>query len=279
MSKGGSPMGSGGFGGQQGGFGGGFGGPQGGFGGGFGGQQGGFGGGFGMPQQQQGYGGGGGGYRPSRQRFNQMPQQQMGYGGGFGGQMQGFGMPQQQQGFGNTFARTMPPQQGFGGGYGMPQRPMYGGDTPMAPQQRDPMRPMVSQMAPEQTQQSATPAPSTDMRAMMDPFRQQANQMMAAQNAALASRGMPTSDALNVAQPPKQQPQAQTNQPSATPSQLYDALRGMDPRALQPNVNRLPTQPQTPPNPYAQQVRQEDPRMQAMRMMQQMRFGGGGYNF
>jgi len=221
MSKGGSPMGSGGFGGQQGGFGGGFGGPQGGFGGGFGGQQGGFGGGFGMPQQQQ----------------------------------------------------------GFGGGYGMPQRPMYGGDTPMAPQQRDPMRPMVSQMAPEQTQQSATPAPSTDMRAMMDPFRQQANQMMAAQNAALASRGMPTSDALNVAQPPKQQPQAQTNQPSATPSQLYDALRGMDPRALQPNVNRLPTQPQTPPNPYAQQVRQEDPRMQAMRMMQQMRFGGGGYNF
>ncbi len=137
-------MGSGGFGGQQGGFGGGFGGPQGGFGGGFGGQQGGFGGGFGMLQQQQGYGGGGGGYRPSRQRFNQMPQQQMGYGGGFGGQMQGFGMPQQQQGFGNTFARTMPPQQGFGGGYGMPQRPMYGGDTPMAPQQRDPMRPMAT---------------------------------------------------------------------------------------------------------------------------------------
>jgi hypothetical protein len=29
-----------------------------------------------------------------------------------------------------------------------------------------------------------------------------------------------------------------------------------------------------PPNPYAQQVGQEDPRMQAMRNMQQMNLGG-----
>jgi hypothetical protein len=31
-----------------------------------------------------------------------------------------------------------------------------------------------------------------------------------------------------------------------------------------------PQQQQTPPNPYAQQTYQEDPRMQAMRFMQQM---------
>jgi hypothetical protein len=37
---------------------------------------------------------------------------------------------------------------------------------------------------------------------------------------------------------------------------------------------------QMPGNPYAQQMRQEDPRMQAMRYMQRMNFGGGGgYNF
>jgi hypothetical protein len=250
-----------------------------------------------MPQQQQGFGGG---YQPSRQRFNQMPQQQ-----GFGG---GYGMPQQ-QGFGNTFARTMPPQQGFGGKQTydqfMQQRnPMYGGDTPMAPQQRDPMRPMVSFPAPQQdfNQPSATPAPSADMNAAMDSYRQQANQMMqpalgqpggslAVQDAALRSMGMPTSNEIDytdprrsmsilTAQPPKQQPQAQTNQPPASMEDLASALRGMDPRVLQPNVNRSLSQPQMPSNPYAQQIRQEDPRMQAMRMMQRMRFGGGGgYDF
>jgi hypothetical protein len=30
-----------------------------------------------------------------------------------------------------------------------------------------------------------------------------------------------------------------------------------------------------PPNPYEQQIGQEDPRMAAMRNIQQMRFGGG----
>jgi hypothetical protein len=55
---------------------------------------------------------------------------------------------------------------------------------------------------------------------------------------------------------------------------------GMDPRMLRPNVNRSLSQPQMPSNPYSQQMRQEDPRMQAMRNMQRMRFGGGGgYNF
>jgi hypothetical protein len=173
---------------------------------------------------------------------------------------------------------------------------------------------MVSFPAPQQdfNQPSATPAPSTDMNAMMDPFRQQANQMMqpalgqpggslAAQDAVMRSLGMPTSNevdytdprrgmGINIAQPPRQQPQAQTNQPPASAQDLASMLRGMggmgggsQPVLGQPGGNLVGGgQQQMPSNPYAQQVRQEDPRMQAMRMMQRMRFGGGGgggYNF
>jgi hypothetical protein len=364
MSKGGSPMGGGGFGGQQ--------------------QQGGFGGGFGMPQQQQGGFGGGfggqqgfsGGFQPSRQRFNQMPQQQ-GFGGGFGG---GFGMPQQQQGFGNTFARTMPPQQGFGGfdmfpqqqqqqqrqypalssinstpdlsltarpqgfgsnlgnflgrqGFNMPQR-----------QQQDMFTPQVARMAPEQ---NLTPAQQTDFEQQRlqqnaylsqftptqeeiarntalyggnrnaeggmgggrmvgsDPIMQQ---QQAQEREQLRQQGITPIDPNDptfreVTQKNRQldlenqanynrkrmmqemqQPQAQTNQPPASMEDLASALRGMG-GGSQPGPRMqeyVPPKDQRPPNPYAQQVRQEDPRMQAMRMMQRMRFGGGGgggYNF
>jgi hypothetical protein len=145
------------------------------------------------------------------------------------------------------------------------------------------------------------------------PLEGQPGGNLAAQDAAMRSLGMPTSNevdytdprrgmGINIAQPPKQQPQAQTNQPPASAQDLASMLRGMggmgggsqpvlgtpggnlvggmDPRVLRPNVNRPLPQQQMPPNPYAQQVRQEDPRMQAMRMMQRMRFGGGGgYNF
>jgi hypothetical protein len=333
----------GGFGGQQqqGGFGGGFGGQQG-FGGGFGGQQG-FGGGFGG---QQGGFGGGGGYQPSRQRFNPM-QQQQGFGGGFGGQMQGFGggfgMPQQQQGFGNTFARTMPPQQGFGPDVNNYARPM-----------RDPMRPMVSFPAPQQAnpmQQMGGPQPSQQERqynqqvnaisqnmlqqyggdqsnpayqAAMQAQDQQLrgqfgipqsvaaqpgsltaapqdfNQMREAQAAALQSRGMPQSEGGLDADMGKYNQisaernmaarAAQANQPPASMENLASALRGMggllgggSQSVLgQPGGNIIGRGPHEmpPANPYTQQIRQEDPRMQAMRMMQRMNFGGGGgYNF
>jgi hypothetical protein len=208
-----------------------------------------------------------------------MPQQQMGYGGGFGGQMQG-----------------------FGGGYGMPQRrPMYGGDTPMAPQQ------------PQQPQQP-TPEPA-GYGAMMDSYRQQANQMMAAQNAAERSMGMPTYDAntdplrgigINIAQPPRPMTQPMAPQQAGSDAaRLYEQFQsaqgmgkgrpGIDypmvsqrepvrdydrPQVSQREPVRDYDRPQMPANPYAQQTRQEDPRMQAMRMMQRMRFGGGGgYDF
>jgi hypothetical protein len=164
-----------------------------------------------MPQQQQG--GFGGGFQPSRQRFNQMPQQQMGYGGGFGGQMQG-----------------------FDGGYGMPQQrqqpPMLQPGSVSNISAGGLSREYLDRMREAESQPQRLNGPSTDMNAMMDPFRQQANQMM----------------------------QPALGQPGGS-------LVGGG-------------QQQMPSNPYAQQVRQEDPRMQAMRMMQRMRFGGGGgYNF
>ena len=115
----------------------------------------------------------------------------------------------------------------------------------------------------------------------------------------MRSLGMPTSNevdytdprrgmGINIAQPPKQQPQAQTNQPPASAQDLASMLRGMGGMGGgsqsvlgQPGGNLVGGgQQQMPSNPYAQQVRQEDPRMQAMRMMQRMRFGGGGgYDF
>jgi hypothetical protein len=414
MSKGGSPMGSGGFGGQQ--------------------QQGGFGGGFGMPQQQQGGFGGGfggqqgfsGGFQPSRQRFNQMPQQQ-GFGGGFGG---GFGMPQQQQGFGNTFARTMPPQQGFGPGinnYAGPQQPQgfggqmqgfggfdmfpqqqqqqqqrnfdlsginttpdlslrpqgfggnlsnffgrqgfnmpqrHGGDMPMISSggfdpasgkfsppkdqygnpvtkpMRDPMRPMVGRMAPEQ---NLTPAQQTDFEQQrlqqnaylsqftptqeeiarntalyggnrnaeggmgggrMVGFDPMIQQQRAQEQEQLRQQGItpinpndrifvagainPFSDAdmgkynQISAERNMAEAAARANQPPASMETLASTLRGMG-GGSQPGPRMqeyVPPKDQRPPNPYAQQVRQEDPRMRAMRNMQRMNFGGGGgYNF
>jgi hypothetical protein len=202
-----------------------------------------------------------------------MPQQQ-----GFGG---GYGMPQQ-QGFGNTFARTMPPQQGFGGGYGMPQQ-----------RQQDMFTPQVSRL----------PPPEQDF----------GQSQLAAQDAALRSMGMPTSNevdytdprrgqSINIAQPPRPmtQPMApqQAGSDAARLYEQFQSAQGMggqpkrsqddmltpqvSPREPVRDYDRPQTFPQQtmPSNPYAQQTRQEDPRMQAMRMMQRMRFGGGGgYDF
>jgi hypothetical protein len=330
MAKGGSPVGGGGFGGQQqggfGGFGGGFGGQQqgfgggygmpqqqqGGFGGGFGGQQGGFGGGFGgMPQQQQGgFGGGfGGGYQPSRQRFNQMPQQQQSYGGGFGGQM---GFPQQQQqGFGpdvNNYASPM-----------RPMRPMVNFPAPQQERQYNQQANAVSQnMLQQYGGDQSNPAYQAAMQAQDQQLRgqfgipqpaaaqpgslaaapQDFSQMREAQAAALQSRGMPQSDggmdagmgAYNQMSAERNMA-ARANQPpmnAQSLSQMANMLRGMGGTGGgsqsvlgQPGGNIIGRGPhEMPPSPYSQQMRQEDPRMQAMRMMQRMNFGGGGgYNF
>lgn len=275
MSKGGSPMGSGGFGGQQ--------------------QQGGFGGGFGG------------------QRFNQMPQQQQqgGFGGGFGGQ---------QGSFGNTFARTMPPQQGGVGSFdpggirSTPVRPprqqgfgsslgsFLGGQGFNMPQQRqqDMFTPQIGRRGPQQEDFDRFEAQNAAMRSMGMPAYD-------ANTDPLRGAG------INIAQPPQQPPippllqqdpggfpleRARFNAASQPGGNLLggafggggsqpvlgtpggNLVGGMDPRMLRPNVNRSLSQPQMPSNPYAQQMRQEDPRMQAMRNMQRMRFGGGGgYNF
>jgi hypothetical protein len=137
------------------------------------------------------------------------------------------------------------------------------------PQQRqqDMFRPQVSPMPPQDFSQS----------------------QLGAQDAAMRSLGMPTSNevdytdprrgmGINIAQPPRQQPQAQTNQPPATPANLanvyQDFLRGMGGTGGgsqsvlgQPGGNLVGGGQQQS---MMQQVRPEDPRMQAMRMMQQM---------
>ena len=270
------------------------------------------GGGFGGQQQQGGFGGGFGG-----QRFNQMPQQQQ---GGFGGQQGGFGntfartMPPQ-QGFGGGFdpggirsTPVRPPrQQGFGGGIGsflggqgfnMPQR--HAGEMPRSPQQD------FSQS------QAAAQQPNADASRAFEEFQ-------AAQRMGQGQPGFGGSQSVGPQVSPippllQQDPggfplegqrfsqsKAASQAPMDSQSilQMGNMLRGMgggsqpvlgtpggnlvggmDPRVLRPNVNRPLPQQQMPPNPYAQQVRQEDPRMQAMRMMQRMNFGGGGgYNF
>ena len=208
------------------------------------------GGGFGGQQQQGGFGGGFGG-----QRFNQMPQQQQ---GGFGGQ---------QGGFGNTFARTMPPQQGFGGGFD----PGGVRSTPVTPPRQQGFGSSLGSFLggqgfnmPQQRQQDMF-TPQIGRRGPQQDFGQSqaASQVVAQPGGNLLGGAFFGGGSQPVL---------------GTPG--GNLVGGMDPRMLRPNVNRSLSQQQMPPNPYAQQVRQEDPRMQAMRMMQRMRFGGGGgYNF
>ena len=216
------------------------------------------GGGFGGQQQQGGFGGGFG------NTFARTMPPQQGFGGGFGGQQGGFGnvarphvMPRQQQqgGFGGGFGG----QQGFGGGFGMPQQrqqpPMLQPGSVSNISAGGLSREYLDRMRAAESQPQRLNGPSTDMNTVMDPFRQQVNQMM--QQRGIGGGSQPV---------------------LGTPG--GNLVGGMDPRMLRPNVNRPLPQQQMPPNPYAQQVRQEDPRMQAMRMMQRMNFGGGGgYNF
>ncbi len=276
----------GGFGGQQqqGGFGGGFGGQrfnqmpqQQGFGGGFGGQQGGFGNTFArtMPPQQ----GFGGGFDPGGIRSTPVrPPRQQGFGSSLGSFLggQGFNMPQQRQQdmFTPQIGRRGPQQEDFDrfeaqnaaeASMGMPA---YDANT-------DLLRGMGINIAqPPQQQPQVSPIPPL---LQQDPGGfplegQRFSQSKAASQAPMDSRSILQMGNMLRGMGGGSQPVL------GTPG--GNLVGGMDPRMLRPNVNRSLSQQQMPPNPYAQQVRQEDPRMQAMRMMQRMNFGGGGgYNF
>ena len=274
--------------------------------GGFGGQQGGFGGGYGMPRQQQSFGGfnGFGGFGMPQQSFGGfggfgMPQQSFGGFGGFGmpqqsfGGFGGFGMPQ--QGFGGFSGFGMPQQSfgGFGGGYQLPrqrfnrqqqQQPMT---FPQAPQtqvqppiqtMRDPFQLQISGGPVQETltpaQQASLEKQRVDQYASLSPGP---TQEQLAQNAARVSA--------------EQQPQPSGGRgfdfgfdptqsrisggPVSDPMQdAYQAFMNnregrADNAPMQPQMR---TQPPAP-NPYSQQVGQEDPRLQAMRNMQQMNLG------
>jgi hypothetical protein len=186
---------------------------------------------------------------------------------GFGG---GFGMPQQ-QGFGNTFARTMPPQQGFG---------------PDVNNYASPMRPMVGFPAPQQDSGA-----QQAYNQFMQQRQQDSNQMREAQNAATRFMGMPQSEGGYDADMGKYNQisaernmaarAAQANQPPASMEALANQLRGIggalggaSQSAAPQAQDQMMQQQQMPPSPYSQQMRQEDPRMQFMRNMQRMRFGG-----
>ena len=264
--------------------------PQGGFGGGFGGQQGGgyqpsrqsfgqqrgFGGGFGgygMPQQQQNFGGFGGGYG--------MPQQQQGGFGGFGGGFGGYGMPQQQMGgFG-----------GFGGGYGMPQQQMGGFNQMPRQQQESGGYGIPQQQQGGYNQMNRTPSLNLDAIRQSGLGDEFGASQAAAQAATLQSMGMPQQSSMlgGINQMGGGSQSAAMQQGGSDAARLYEQFQASQrmgqgqpgPGGSQSaSQSAAPQQATMPGNPYAQQMRQEDPRMQAMRYMQRMNFGGGGgYNF
>ena len=293
MAKGGSPMGGGGFGGQQ----------QGGFGGQ---QQGGYGGGFGGMLGQSS-----GGFQPSRQNFNQMPQQQQNF-GGFDG---GYGMPQQQQNFGGFGGGYNMSQQytddgsGYGGGYGMPQQLQQ--FQQQARQYQQPMQRFQQPQRFQQQRQYQQPQrfqqqmPQTDMvsNAAMPqqgfggygpgvanygggaPQQDFGPSQAAAQNAALQNMGMRQSDggmdagmgeANRIsAERNMAERAARANQPPASMQDLFNALRSQQSGISGSGSQQIAQQSQMPPAPNMNQTFPEDQRMQFMRMMQQTNFSGG----
>jgi hypothetical protein len=165
-----------------------------------------------------------------------MPQQ------GFGG---GFGMPQ--QGFGGGFGM---PQQGFGGGFGgfgMPQQ-----------RQQDMFTPQVMVQPPPPQQPNADAS---------RPFEQ----FLAAQRMSQGQPGPGGSQSASQSAAPQQ------GGSSEGPSQIAGAPSNQMQQMMQQVGQQAAMQPRNAVsgNPYSQQMSQEDPRMQAMRYMQRMRFGGG----
>ena len=264
MAKGGSPMGGGGFGGQQGGF--------------------------------------SGGFQPSRQGFNQMPQQQNfgGFDGGYGmpQQQQNFG------GFGggyNMSQQYTDDGSGYGGGYGMPQQLQQ--FQQQARQYQQPMQQMRQYQQPmqqrfqQQARQYQQPMQQSMLQQSLSNMPQQGggSSQAAAQNAYLQSRGMPQSDGgmdagmgeYNRVSAERNMAEraALANQPLGSMEDRVSRLtaRGLgDSRsqAEQPMVAHtgMPQDygmPQMPPAPNMNQAFPEDQRMQFMRMMQQMNFSGG----
>jgi hypothetical protein len=175
-----------------------------------------------------------------------MPQQQQSF-GGFGG---GFG------GFGGFGGYGMPQQRGFGGfgGYGMPQQQMGGFGGYGMPQQR--AESGASNLANAYQQfQAAQGQPG----------------LGGSQSASQSAAPQPMTQPL----PPQQEGRIDPNTYTRSPFNLEGGQQApMDQMQRQQQLMSLA---QMPGNPYAQQMRQEDPRMQAMRNMQRMRFGGYGF--
>ena len=178
--------------------------------------------------------------------FNQMPQQQQ----------QGFGASQAAAQAATLQSMGMPQQSSMLGGINQ----MGGGSQSAAPQQQLADFSRQDQYK-QQQMQGFVPDPQT-----MSLYNQ------------LGNMPEPTSQAENMQQRQRRQAIVQQMGGEDVLAKYSNYAQMHDPQ-YQTQRQQQMTQ-QMPGNPYAQQMRQEDPRMQAMRYMQRMNFGGGGgYNF
>jgi hypothetical protein len=230
---------------------------QGGFGG-FNPMQGGFGGFGGFNPMQGGFGG----FNPMQQR-----QQQLGFGPG----VNNYAAPQQPQGFGSSLGN-------FFGGFNPMQGGFPGSDrvasNPYVPQKFQPGTGLrlgidvpFTTPIPTQSDAPATPAPSSDMNAMMDSFRQQANQMMQPSGGRMVGFDP-------MIQQQRAQEQEQLRQQGITPINPNDpTLMAAAQRNRQLDLENQANYGRQQQQQMMQQTYQEDPRMQAMRNLQMMRGG------
>jgi hypothetical protein len=242
-------------------------------------------GGFGGFNPMQGGFGGFGGFNPMQGGFGGFNPMQGGF-GGFNPMQGGFG------GFGPG-----------GNNYVAPQRPMVSPPPPQQPQQPPIMRdenpmpggfpgsdrvasnPYVPQKfqpgtglrlgidvpfitpIPTQSDAPTTPAPSSDMNAMMGSFRQQANQMMQPSGGRMVGFDP-------MIQQQRAQEQEQLRQQGITPINPNDpTLMAAAQRNRQLDLENQANYGRQQQQQMMQQTYQEDPRMQAIRNLQMMRGG------
>jgi hypothetical protein len=173
-------------------------------------------------------------------------------------------------------------QGGFGGFGGF--NPMQGGfggfnSAPMNPPRPSVFRPNVTPI-PTQSDAPTTPAPSSDMNAIMAPMQDEINQMRWKQTPVMRSlQPMQPSGGRMVGFDPmiqqqRAQEQEQLRQQGITPINPNDpTLMAVAQRNRQLDLENQANYGQQQQQQMMQQTYQEDPRMQAMRNLQMMRGG------
>jgi hypothetical protein len=259
---------------------------------------------FGQQPQQGGYG------MPQQGGFGGM---QQGFGGGFGGMQQGFGG--YGPGISNYSAPQRPQQPGMGGGMspqfaqnlgailagGTPQQPQMpqqlggqpgGMDPRMDPRMQLTGLQFMGGQLPNGGRMDMSQQPSQQQERQFNDQMRTASMNMLPQYggdqsnpaylAAMQQQDAQLRSQMGMGGQPEYMQQGDAmgmpNQQQAEAFRQFqqsEALMGANMPRQQPQPQQMGSR-----NPYSQQMRQEDPRMAAMRNMQRMRFGGGrGYNF